>query len=193
MVRCFYGELRLEECTHEDFFNGPRVTDYRFCLQFSPLMILRLCFVRDPTLSRLEEAFIASGASACSKCTRVSVVIRDKGGRHDCLDLNLSEQQGDDFIEALPWRPHWGLSPRVQHQIEKLFQELDLPQLYDEAADEETLQENVFQEVSEEDEVNTEDEDTSDEWSTVSSDSLDAPDAETDKSIRSSHSPSQSP
>ena len=189
MARCFYGELRLKESTHEVLLNGPRVTEYKFCLHVSPRMILRLCFDRDPVFYRLDEAFIVSGGSVCSERTSVSVVIRDKGGRHRCLDLKLSQQQGDDFIEALKWRPHtrFSVSPRIEHQIEELFQELDLPQLYNKAAQEEALQEHIIQEEeSGDDEKNTDSEYVLDEWRTESSDSSDA---EIEEPAQSSQSP----
>ena len=147
----------------------------RLWLYLSPLMVLRLCFDREPPLSQLEDAFIASGASVCSERTRISVMTRYKGGRARKLDLRLSQRQWDDYIETSERRPNGEFRPRAGRFVAILFQEMDLQQLYDQARQEDSLQKNITQEeASGADIVNTDIESISDGWSIVASDSLDA-------------------
>ena len=176
------------------FVGGLQVLVHAIWLHLSPLTVLRLSFDKGPLLSQLEDAFIASGASVCSESKRISLSTIDKDWQGHDIDLKLSQKRWDDFIDALKRRPEvrqW--SDRLEY-ITKVFREMDLQQLYDQAHQEDALQENFVQEkTSRYEEVNTDDEDTSDEWSTESSDSVDAPDAEIDESPQSSQSPSQSP
>ena len=175
------------------FVGGLLVLAERIWLHLSPLTVLRLSIDRGPLLSQLEDAFIASGASVCSDSTRISVMTRDKREQGPKIDLKLSQKQWDDFMDALKRRPDVEARLAMDY-ITKLFREMDLQQLYDQARQEDALQDNVIQEeASGEDGVNTDIEDISDEWSTESSDSLDAPDAEIEEPSPFSQSPAQSP
>ena len=166
---------------------GFEVVGYEFWLDVSPLTVLRLCFDKYPRISQVEDSFIAIDASVCSECKWISVTTRDKGGQDRRLDLKLSQQQGDDCMEALKRRPNDENWTRILRHFGKLVQELDLQQLYDQVRQKEALQENIIQEEElGENGVNTDIGNISDRWTIVIPDSSDSGTEETSQSPESS-------
>ena len=187
MVGCCVASSRLKERTDAALVKGPQAIGKDLWLHLSPLMITRLCFGKDPLEFQVEDAFIAQGASLCSECTRISVVIRVKEGRGHKFDITSSKKLWDDLMETLKRRPEGGMWALYRQDIEVLGQEMDLRQLHDQARREYELQKNIIQEDERgEDELNTDIGNISDVWSIVASDS-------SDPEINEPPQPSESP
>ena len=179
------SDFYFTESADTMFVKDLQIRRYEIRLHLSPLAVLRLCFNRDLGFFRLEDNLTASGAWNYGECASIAVQIMDGTSRSCWVDPKLSKEQADDLVKAMEKNPSNAVQcSDIRRHIEYLLQGLDLPQLFNQACQEEE---------SGEDGVSTDDEDTSDEWSTESSDSLDAPDAETEESIQSSRSSSQSP
>ena len=162
-----------------------QISQYEIRLHLSPLAVIRLCFNRDLSISKLEDNLTASGASNYGICTGVSVRVFDG----TWVEPKLSEKQADDLVRAMERNPSRGVRyPGTRRHMKHLLEELDLPQLHKQARQEQkALWQQIIQEaVSGDDGVSTDHEDTSDEWSTESSDSSDV---ETEQPPPSSQSP----
>lgn len=156
-------------------------------LHLSTRSVLQWCFAKEANFFEIEHPLIASGATLYAKCTNFRLKVGKREGALKWIDLKPSERQSNQLTKIYEQALHQDNLPQVQ--VEEVFSNADIEQLYEPApTGDESESESLQEEDSEEDQSNT---DT--DWITESS-SIDVPASPYDEdegSFYSAHSSQQ--
>lgn len=156
-------------------------------LHFSTRSVLQWCFAKEPNFFEIEDPLIASGATLYAKCTNFRLKVGKREGALKWIDLKPSERQSNQLTKIYEQALHQDNLPQVQ--VEEVFSNADIEQLYEPApTGDESESESLQEEDSEVDQSNT------NAKSTTDSSSIDVPASPSDEaegSFYSAHSSQQ--
>ena len=188
-----YIELGIypeQDVTHSDKPPLINLTSSFIGLHLSPRTFLHLYLGKAPNFFEVQDHLIASGATFHLECTYM-FFLATKGAEMKWVNAKLSEQQLNQLTEAFKEHQQRDYSEEsntiLKQQVQKLVQELDMEQLYEQAPSfEEFFKKDSWAEESQEHQnsANTD--------CIPKSSSIDAPASSTDASNNEAEGPSHS-